>query len=89
MLKIKEGFILRKTGENYIAVTIGEISKEINGMIQLNETGKYLWDQIKDGIDRETLIQRMTEQFKGLDFETARADLNEFLKNIQIALAEE
>ena len=67
MLKIKKGFILRKMGENYIAVTVGTTSREINGMVRLNETGKFLWEQMKDGIEREDLIRKMTERFNGLD----------------------
>ena len=86
MLKIKKGFILRRMGENYIAVTVGAASKEINGMVRLNETGKFLWEQMKDGIEREELIRKMTERFNGLDEKTAEADLDEFLKNIEVAL---
>ena len=86
MLKIKKGFILRKMGENYIAVTVGATSKEINGMIRLNETGKFLWEQMEDGIEREDLIQKMMQQFNGLDEKTAETDLDEFLKSIEVAL---
>lgn len=86
MLKIKKGFILRKMGENYIAVTVGETSKEINGMVRLNETGKYLWEYMLDGIEREELITKMMEQFDKLNRKTAETDLDEFLENIKVAL---
>ena len=86
MLRIKKGFILRKMGENYIAVTVGATSKEINGMIRLNETGKFIWEQMKDGIERKDLIREMIERFNGLDEKTAETDLDEFLKSIEVAL---
>ena len=88
MLRINKGFILRRMGDNYIAVTVGAASKEINGMVRLNETGKFLWDQMKDGTEREELVQKMMERFSGLDEKTAEADLEEFLKNIEVALEE-
>ena len=40
MLKVKKGFILRKLGTEYMAVAIGEASKNFNGMIRLNGTGE-------------------------------------------------
>ena len=89
MLKIKDGFIVRRMGENYIAVTVGAASKEINGMVRLNDTGKFLWEQIESGTEREALVQKLMERFAGLDRKTAEADLDEFLESIKGALEEQ
>jgi len=86
MLKMKKGFVLRKMGEGYIAVAVGAASQAFNGMIRLNESGKFLWEQMETGIERDALVQKMLEQFDGLDRETAEADLDEFLESIQVAL---
>ena len=86
MLKIKNGFILRRIGDKYIAVTVGTVGKEINGMVRLNETGKYLWEKMKEGIEREELVKMMINEFEGLDKRTAESDLDKFLENIQEAL---
>ena len=83
---MKKGFVLRKMGEGYIAVAVGAASQAFNGMIRLNESGKFLWEQMETGIERDALVQKMLEQFDGLDRETAEADLDEFLESIQVAL---
>lgn len=43
-MKIKDGFMLRKVGGQYVVVAFGEASRSFNGIIRLNETGKFLWE---------------------------------------------
>ena len=71
-MKIKEGFIIKKLGIGYIVVTVGDASKDFNGVIRLNETGAFLWQSIQDGADsREKLIQAMLDRYEDLNQETA------------------
>ena len=88
-MKIKEGFIIKKLGIGYIVVTVGDASKDFNGVIRLNETGAFLWQSIQDGADsREKLIQAMLERYEDLDQETAEKDLDEFLGRVAFAMEE-
>ena len=88
-MKIKEGFIIKKLGIGYIVVTVGDASKNFNGVIRLNETGAFLWKSIQDGADsREKLIQAMLERYEDLDQETAEKDLDEFLGRVAFAMEE-
>ena len=88
-MKIKEGYIIKKVGPGYVVVTVGQASKEFNGMIRLNPAGAFLWQSIREGADsREKLIRLMLERYEDLDEATARADLDEFLDSVQIALEE-
>ena len=88
-MKIKEGYIIKKLGTGYVVVTVGQASKDFNGMIRLNPAGAFLWDSIKAGKDtREKLTEAMLERYDDLDEETAKADLDEFLDSIRIALEE-
>lgn len=85
-MKVKEGFILRKLGNEYMVVAVGEASKSFNGMIRMNEAGAFLWDELKQGITREELIQKMMEHYEDLDVDTASADLDEFLETVANAV---
>ena len=88
-MKIKEGFIIKKLGIGYIVVTVGNASKDFNGVIRLNESGAFLWKSIRDGADsREKLIQAMHERYEDLDQETAEKDLDEFLGRVAFAMEE-
>ena len=88
-MKIKEGFIIKKLGIGYIVVTVGDASKDFNGVIRLNETGAFLWQSIQDGADsREKLIQAMIDRYEDLNQETAEKDLDEFLGRVAFAVEE-
>ena len=88
-MRIKEGYVIKKLGDGYVAVTVGEASKDFNGVIRLNTAGAFLWQSIQEGADtRQKLIQTMTERYDDLDEEAAGKDLDEFLENIAFALEE-
>ena len=88
-MKIKEGFIIKKLGIGYIVVTVGDASKNFNGVIRLNESGAFLWQSIQDGADsREKLIQAMLDRYEDLDQETAEKDLDELLGKVAFAMEE-
>ncbi len=86
-MKIKKGFIMKKLGTGYVVVSVGQASKEFNGMIRFNETGAFLWKSIQDGADtREKLVRAMLDRYDDLDEATASKDLDEFLETIGFAL---
>lgn len=86
-MKIKEGYVIKKLGGGYVVVTVGEASKDFNGLIRLNGVGAFLWDSIRDGADtKEKLVKTMVESFEGLDEKTAQKDLEEFLETIAFAI---
>ena len=86
MLKIKKGFLLRRLGDEYMAVAIGEASKNFNGMIRLNETGAFYWEILEKGTIEEELLEKTLERYQEVDKETARIDIKDFLNSISIAL---
>lgn len=85
-MKTKKGFLLRRMNDEYMVIAIGAASEQFNGMIRLNEAGAFLWKELEQGIDEEALVRKMTERYHGLDAQTARADLEEFLTSIAVAI---
>ena len=88
-MRIKDGYIMKKLGAGYVVVTVGQASRDFNGMIRLNPTGAFLWDWIRNGADsREKLTKAMLDRYEDLNEQMAAADLDEFLDSIRIALEE-
>ena len=85
-MKIKKGFILRQVGDKYMAVAIGAAGKDLNGMININAAGTFLWNAMKEDITEAELVEKMLARYEDLDRETAEADLKEFLDSIQVAI---
>ena len=87
MMRIKKGYIIKKLGDGYVVVTVGDASREFNGAIRLNAASAFLWTSIQDGADsEEKLVQAMLEKYDDLDESTAAQDLEEFLSAVAIAL---
>lgn len=86
MLKTKKGFLLRKLGDESMAVAIGEASKSFNGMIRLNDTGAFYWKELEKGSSEDDLTAKTLERYEGVDEATARQDVRDFLQSIEVAL---
>lgn len=83
-MKIKEGFVLRKIADTYVVVAVGNAAKEFKGMVTLNETGGFLWEKLSAGLDRNSLVKAMTEEYE-VDENTASSDVDKFIKNVSDA----
>lgn len=70
--------MLRKFGENYIAVPIGDDSDNFYGLITLNESGSFIWKNMEKDITETELVKIILENYD-IDEKTAREDLNSFL----------
>lgn len=80
-MKIRDGFILREVADNYIVVAVGEAVKSFNGVINLNETGAFLWKQLENGTDKEALIDALLAEYE-VDREVAEKDVETFIAKL-------
>ncbi len=80
-MKIKQGFILREVAGNYIVVAVGSAVKNFNGVINLNETGAFLWKLLKEGSDEEGLVKALLAEYD-VEEELARTDVKAFVDKL-------
>ena len=52
-MKVKDGFILRKVGRQYVVAATGEASRNFNGMMRLNEEAAFAFSY-----SRRALLRR-------------------------------
>ena len=83
-MKIKSGFMLREVAGNYIVVAVGSRVKEFNGIINLNETGAFIWGLLEKGATEEELLTALLNEYE-VDKEVARADVLSLLDKIREA----
>ncbi len=81
-MKIKDGFLLRKVGGQYIAVASGSDLVNFNAMISTNDTGAFLWDIFKKGADETEAAAVLAAEY-GIDTDTALADVRDFMAELQ------
>ena len=80
-MKIKEGFLLRNVAGNYVIVPVGDDAVEFNGIVTLNESGKFLWDLLENEITKEELLKKFMEEYN-VPEETAKADIKDFMQTL-------
>ena len=83
-MKIKNGFILRKVGRQYVVAATGEASKNFNGMMRLNEEAAFAFGLLKEDITEDALIAALVEKY-GSDEAETRADVAQFLATLKEA----
>lgn len=83
-MKIKEGFILREVAGSFIVVAVGNRVKEFNGIINLNETGAFLWKMLEKGTDEDGLKKALLEEYD-VTKEIAERDIRSFVDRIKEA----
>ena len=82
-MKIKKGFVLRVVGSDHVVVPVGEMSKNFHGMINLNETGAFLWRFFSEEHTIEEAIAALCSEYEA-DRTQVEIDVNRFaeiLKN--------
>lgn len=83
-MKIKKGFMLREVAGNYVVVAVGEASKNFNGVINLNESGAFLWKKLADGIEESELVKELLNEYE-VSEEIANNDVKTFVKKLKEA----
>ena len=79
MLKLDKEYVLRQIGDDYVIVPVGKAALDFNGMITVNETGAFLWEQLVKGTSKEGLLETLMETYE-VTQEEAERDIDEFLE---------
>ena len=77
-MRIKEGFIFRKVGSQYVVAATGKASENFNGMMRLNESGAFAFRLLQEGITEDELVTRIVAEYD-VSEEAARRDVENFL----------
>ena len=74
-MKLKEGFILRQVAGENVVIPSGD---ELN----LNGTGKLLWERLEAGAEDADLVQALLDEYD-VDEKTAAANVAAFIQKLK------
>ena len=79
-MKIKDGYILRVVAkQNVVLPATGDL--DLDQMLTLNGTGKFLWERLEHGAQKDDLIRSMLEHYE-IEEDTARTCVDNFITNL-------
>ena len=81
-MKMKKGFVIRKVGGTSVVVPVGEMSKSFHGMINLNETGEFLWNLFAEEHSVEEAVAAMLEVYE-VEADVVRKDVETFMETVK------
>lgn len=79
-MKLKDGFILRSIAGETVVVPTGD-DLDLNMMITLNESGKFLWEKLEKGAEEAELVAALLGEYD-VDEQTAKNHVGLFIKKL-------
>lgn len=80
-MKIKDGFVLRQVCGEYMVMAVGRQTLDFKGLIKLNESGAFLWEQLKEDRTEQELLAALTAEY-AVEEAVAKADITAFLTSL-------
>ena len=81
-MEIKKKVIIRTVAGEHMLIPVGDTVFQYNGIFMLTDSGKLLWDKIREGAESEGLVKALIEEYE-IDEATASKDVADFLKKLQ------
>ena len=78
-MDVKKEFIVREIAGDYILVPYGQTTLDFNGIVTMNELGRFIWENYERAKDEEELLDFILDEYE-VEREVAKADLDEFLQ---------
>jgi len=81
-MKINKNFILKEFADKYILIPFGEGALDFNGIVSLNDTAKFFWENSQDNVDIDKLTGLAIEKYS-VDEKSARESAELFVSQLK------
>ncbi len=83
-MKIKNTFILRNVAGNNVVLPMGASTEAFSGMMTLNETGAFLWNNMQKDITMDELVNVLLSEYN-VSATEAKEDAEAFVNTLRTA----
>ena len=80
-MRLKEGFVLRSVAGETVVVPTGD-DLDLNMMITLNDSGRFLWERLETGAEEAELVAALLGEYD-VDEQTARDHVAMFVRKLK------
>ena len=80
-MKLKDGFVMRTIAGKIIVLPSGD-SLDLNKMITLNETGKFIWERLDKETTEENIVNEILAVYD-VSYEHAATCVTEFIGKLR------
>lgn len=83
-MRIKKGFVLRDVAGQTMVIATGEASKNFHGLIKLNDTGKFIWKGLTEGLSQQEIARKLSETYE-IELQKAQEDTQKLISQMDRA----
>lgn len=80
-MKRSADFLVRQVAGQFVAVPLGKAAARFNGMLTLNATGVFLWEQLEQEKTVEQLARALCEKYD-VSLQQATEDVTAFAEKL-------
>lgn len=62
-MKIKSGFVKREVMGKTAVIPTGTAGESVKGLIKLNETASFIWNEIEEGKEKTEIVSDMVKRY--------------------------
>lgn len=77
-MKIKSGYIIGSIGGENVVLPSGD-NLDLRRMITLNDSAKFLWEQLQEDKSEEDLLQAVLSTYEDVDQEEVKKYISDFV----------
>ena len=80
-MKLKQGFLLREIAGDTVVIPTGDMV-DLNMMTTLNDTGKFIWQQLEHETDEAAIVQALLAEYD-VDEDAAQFHVASFVQRLR------
>lgn len=80
-MKLKKDYLLRQVANTWVVLPLGTAEISFDGMMKLNHSGAFLWKQLEQEKEFESLVDALTMEYE-VSRDQAETDVEEFLEKL-------
>lgn len=77
-MKLNSNYVIKNVLDSYILV---DIKSNFDGVIKLNKTSKDICELVNEGLDKESIIDRLYEKYE-INKDELNKDINNFINEM-------
>ena len=83
-MKVKDGFIVKKVVDDYVVVPVGDNFVDFSSIMNLNETGAFLWKCLENDVTEDELADMLAKEYEA-DISEVEGDTSAFVESLKNA----
>lgn len=81
-MRRKNNYVIKNIGNENILVPIGKEVLNLNGILVLNDTARFIWDRLEKENSAEELIKSVINEYD-IDIKTAEKEVEIFIEELK------